>query len=101
MPNPRWAFALILLVLTACTPWRNTYLAKSKDHAKKDEVTKRMGPPHFTRALDAGGEVWTYQYRSMSISGRSKSISGQSYCIEYILRFDEKRILREWRGQGC
>lgn len=95
------AALLLLLVLAGCAHWRDRFLAEGLNRLTEDAVTKRMGPPHFTRKLDAGGEVWTYQYRFSSLHGTGRHLSGHSYCIEYLLIFDEKRILREWQTQGC
>jgi hypothetical protein len=76
--------------LTACTPWRIAYLRDSVNRATQDEITTRLGPPHATRALANGETVWRYQ-----------SYQGDLLCLEYILRFDQAGILRQWARQGC
>lgn len=96
---------LIALTLVACGPsWRARFLGESVDQATRDSVTKRLGAPHFTRELDADGSVWVYQYkgsRPFFTTFRSYTQAGGSYCTEFILIFDEKKILREWRKQDC
>ena len=96
---------LIALTLVACgPPWRARFLAESVDQATRDSVTKRLGAPHFTRELDADGSVWVYQYkgsRPFFTTFRRHTQAGGSYCTEFILIFDEKKILREWRKHDC
>jgi hypothetical protein len=76
--------------LAACTPWRIDYLRGSVNRATQDEITTRLGPPHAARALTNGETVWRYQ-----------SYQGDLLCLEYILRFDQAGILRQWTRQGC
>jgi hypothetical protein len=78
------------LSLTACTPWRMAYLRDSVNRATQDEITTRLGPPHAARALTNGETVWRYQ-----------SYQGDLLCLEYILRFDQAGVLRQWTRQGC
>ena len=76
--------------LTVCTPWRIAYLRDSVNRATQDEITTRLGPPHAARALTNGEVVWRYQ-----------SYQGDLLCLEYVLRFDQAGILRQWTRQGC
>jgi hypothetical protein len=86
-----WVVATVAaLSLTACTPWRMAYLRDSVDRATQDEIATRLGPPHAARALTNGETVWRYQ-----------SYQGDLLCLEYILRFDQAGILRQWARQGC
>jgi hypothetical protein len=78
------------LSLTACTPWRMAYLRDAVDHATPDEITMRFGPPLAARELTTGETVWRYQ-----------SYQGDLLCLEYILRFDQAKVLRQWTRQGC
>jgi hypothetical protein len=90
----RWrlwlAATVVALGLTACTPWRMAYLRDAVDRATQDEITTRLGPPHAARALTNGETVWRYQ-----------SYQGDLLCLEYILRFDQAGVLRQWTRQGC
>jgi hypothetical protein len=76
--------------LTACAPWRVEYLRGSVNRATQDEITRRLGPPQAARELANGETVWRYQ-----------SYQGDLLCLEYILRFDQAGILRQWTRQGC
>jgi hypothetical protein len=78
------------LSLTTCTPWRMAYLRDAVDHATQDEITTRLGPPLAARELTTGETVWRYQ-----------SYQGDLLCLEYILRFDQAKVLRQWTRQGC
>lgn len=94
----RLALVLLLLIMTSCgTPWRVTYLEGAVNQATQDDVAKRLGPPHTTRDLNAGGSVWSYQYRSSHVYEGT----GGTSCTEYILAFDRDKILREWSRQRC
>jgi hypothetical protein len=101
MLTKQFVSILILLSLVSCTPWRVSYLEEAANRATQDDVTKKLGPPHSTRELDTGESVWTYQYRGSSVSGSGGYVSGGSHCREYILTFDQNKILREWRRQNC
>ena len=100
-PLKKWTLAVLILAATvSCAPWRDTYLTDSVNRATQDDVTKRLGPPHFSRELTAGGRVWTYQYRDITSFG-DPIRTLRSYCLEYVLIFDKNDILREWRTQDC
>ena len=85
----RQAIYLLLLVglayiLVGCTPWRSQFLGESVNRATASDVASKLGTPAFTHRLDTGEEVWTYRYDSVND------------CIEYIVRFDSGKILRDW-----
>lgn len=86
-----WAVALgVAFSLTACTPWRITYLREAVNQATQDEITTRLGPPQAAKELTNGETVWRYE-----------SYQGDLLCLEYILRFDQAKILRQWTRQSC
>jgi hypothetical protein len=86
-----WVVALVAAVsLTACAPWRVEYLRDAVDRATQDEITTKLGPPQAARELATGETVWRYL-----------SYQGDLLCLEYILRFDQAGILRQWTRQGC
>jgi hypothetical protein len=76
--------------LTACAPWRMEYLRQAVDRATQDEITTKFGPPQAARELTTGETVWRYE-----------SYQGDLLCLEYILRFDQAKILRQWIRQRC
>ena len=84
---------IVVLTVTACTPWRKAYLESVKGQATQDEITQKLGPPRITRTLDSGGQVWLYRYEGVDQYG--------SDCTEYILTFDTSKILRSHVRQGC
>ncbi len=84
-----FVLALILPALVSCAPQRADYLKGAVNQATQDDVTKRLGPPQITRELTDGSAVWRYR------GGLGLA------CLEYILIFDQGRILREWRKQDC
>jgi hypothetical protein len=76
--------------LTGCAPWWMEYLRQAVDRATEDEITTRLGPPQAVRELATAETVWRYQ-----------SYQGDLLCLEYILRVDQARILRQWTRQSC
>lgn len=89
--------AVAILALASCTPWRVEYLEEATGHATQDEVAKRLGPPLSERTLTNGEAVWYYRYM-----GADYTIdTGSTWCREYILTFDEKKVLRNWVRQKC
>ena len=87
---PGGGFVLIILILTSCAGWPDTYLKTAMNHATQDEVAKYLGPPHLTRELSTGEAVWLYGFTNTS---------GSIGCTAYILTFDGASILRSWQWQ--
>lgn len=85
------------LVLMSCTSWRAEYLEEVKGRANQDAVTIKLGPPMGERTLSNGDAVWIYRYSGAAV-GES---GGGTWCKEYLLRFDSKKILRDWNRQKC
>ncbi len=90
---------LCVVSLFGCipTPWRAKYLADVKGQANQDAVTIKLGPPTGERVLSNGDAVWIYRYTGAAV-GES---GGGTWCMEYLLRFDSQKILREWNRQNC
>jgi hypothetical protein len=86
----RWSSLLLIMVaVTACAAWQETYLAQSLNQATQDEVVRTLGPPHLSRELTSGESVWSY--------GFTNNVS----CTVYILTFDRQKILRDWHWTPC
>ena len=82
------------IVVAACgLPWRVQYLQEATNVATQDAVTQRLGPPIAERTLATGQSVWLYQH--------VRAYQGTTYCTQYVLTFDQLKILREWKRQGC
>ena len=89
---------LILFTIISCASDKITYLNRHTDTASQDDVAKELGPPHYERTLQDGNIVWSYQYTKILPVSGGGSISK---CREYILFFDENKVLRKWREQKC
>jgi hypothetical protein len=74
--------------MVAC-PWRYQFLSDSVNQATTDDVANMLGTPNLTHRLDSGEEVSTYRYNSMN------------GCVEYIVKFDSGKILRDWNWHRC
>ncbi|MGH7166418.1 MAG: hypothetical protein ACREIS_12945, partial [Nitrospiraceae bacterium] len=60
----------------------------------------RYGAPDTMERLDNGGSVWTYYDRgsaTASYSGYARS----TFCLAYVLTFDQEGILRGWAQRDC
>jgi hypothetical protein len=97
------------LALTACAAWRAKYLKEAANHAAMDEVEKHLGRPHSTWDLRTGESLWTYQSgvpsgtdsAGITVVGPGWVIGRRSDCTEYVLLFDQQKILRAWVRQPC
>jgi len=85
--------AVVILLGLGCTPWRVTYLETVTNTATQDEIAQKMGPAHRTRLLEDGNTLWQYEYRGGDRDGL--------WCREYILTFDQQKVLRNWSRQKC
>jgi hypothetical protein len=81
--------ALLTLGLVACESERERYFRKHVNQVSQEAVARRFGPPHRAQELTTGGTVWSYEYRD------------RSDCTAYILRFDQAKVLRDWKEQKC
>jgi hypothetical protein len=77
------------LALVACESERERYFRKHVNQGSQDAVARRFVPPHRAQELTTGGTVWSYEYRD------------RSDCTVYILRFDQAKVLRDWKEQKC
>ncbi len=97
----RWGLSVLCLGLLSCTPWQAAYLDKAVNKATEAEVTEQLGSPHAKRALSTGGSEWEYRYQSSPVGPFGGLDTGDGHCRAYVLRFDEKHILRSWTRQAC
>jgi hypothetical protein len=81
--------ALLTLALTACEGPQAHYFKKHINRVSQDAVATRFGPPHRAQELTTGETVWAYESRQ------------RSDCTTYILRFDQTKVLRDWKEQNC
>lgn len=107
--DARWrtgALAWVFLGLVACTPWQPWQVTSLNEavekHATQAGVTERFGTPFATKSLSSGGSEWTYRYQGSVIGGPMGGIdTGGAYCRDYVLTFDDKDVLRDWRRERC
>jgi hypothetical protein len=81
--------ALLALALSACEGQQERYFRKNVNRASQDLVAKQFGPPHRAQELTTGETVWVYESR------------GRADCTAYILRFDQTKVLRDWKEREC
>jgi len=93
----RWFIVLPIFLLSCCTPWRVEYLEEVTGRATQDEVAFKLGPPVSERTLSSGEIVWLYRYTG-AVVGQA---GGNTWCREYVLKFDAQKILRQWNYQKC
>jgi hypothetical protein len=85
--------SLILLIGCAPTSWRMDYLKEGLGRVSQDDIALKRGPPMSKDALSTGETVWLYQYTSADVH--------QTWCHEYVLKFDPQKILRDWTREKC
>jgi hypothetical protein len=83
------ALTLMTLALVACESQQERYFRRNVNRASQDTVAKQFGPPHRAQVLTTGETVWAYESRD------------RSDCTVYILRFDQERLLRDWKERQC
>jgi hypothetical protein len=81
--------ALLTLALMACENQQEHYFKKHVNRVSQDAVAKQFGPPHRAQELTTGDTVWAYESRE------------RSDCTAYILRFDQTKVLRDWKERKC
>ena len=82
---------LAVLLLNGCSPsWREQYLKKVTNRATQEDIASKFGSPTEEDTLGATRTTWIYRYNQES-----------SYCREYLLQFDKKKILRDWDLEKC
>ena len=99
----------VALTLTSCASWQAQYLKGAANHATVEEVENHLGQPHSSWDLRTGETLWTYQSGvpsgtntgGVTIVGPGWVVGRQSDCTEYVLLFDQQKILRAWMQQPC
>jgi hypothetical protein len=81
--------ASLTLALVACESQQERYFRRNVNRASQDVVAKQFGPPHRAQELTTGETVWSYESRQ------------RSDCTIYILRFDQTKVLRDWKERQC
>ena len=118
---------VVLTFLAGCNrPWRDAYFDKGKHKLTQADVQEELGPPHTRKSTLLGEEtVWTYRYAmseeetdpwgrfgktaerardsARALVGKSKDVTIHPtlYCMKYTLKFDEEKLLKEWKRDRC
>jgi hypothetical protein len=95
------SFAVVLLTvgLAACSlmiPKESQYLKSAQDRATQEEVRQQLGTPRSATSTPDGEAVWTYEVRQIEPGSQNTWATAGSWCDEYVLRFDNQQILRQW-----
>jgi hypothetical protein len=104
--NLLYCLLLVFPLATACVETR-TYvdpdnpLRQLLNKGTPDDVAKQLGPPTAKHSLSDGGEVWSYEFRSSSVSSGQEGTFGSSACRKLILNFDKEKVLREFHRENC
>lgn len=104
-----WILIAMTLAMASCASWQAQYLKGAANQATMDEVEKQLGRPHSTWGLMTGETLWTYQSGvpsgtdtgGITIVGPGWVIGKRSDCTQYVLLFDQQKILRTWMQQPC
>ena len=109
-PWRTWAGLIVVApVLASCASWQAQYLKKAANQGTMEEVEDHLGRPHSTWNLRTGETLWTYQSGvpsgtdagGVTIVGPGWVVGRRSDCTEYVLLFDQQKILRAWMRQPC
>ncbi|WP_447971950.1 hypothetical protein [Nitrospira sp. Kam-Ns4a] len=96
--------AILAAGAVACSTWQGEYLRANVGKATQADVRQHLGEPSLTRSLEGGGSEWLYHYFAGKLY--SELVEGhvggrQPDCTEYLLTFDERNVLSDWRKQAC
>jgi hypothetical protein len=108
----RWVLGILMamgLAMASCASWHAQYLKGAVNHATMEAVEKHLGQPHATWELHTGESLWTYQSGApsgtdaggLAIVGPDWVLGRRTNCSQYVLLFDQQKILRAWMQQPC
>ena len=87
----------LVLTLWGCAIFETqetTFLRSAQDRATQQEVRQRLGVPNTASLNESGGSVWVYHVWDWQPGNRITAPG--AWCDEYVLRFDNQSILRNW-----
>lgn len=93
----------------SCASWQAKYLKAAANHAAMADVENHLGRPQATWDLQTGEALWTYQSgvpsetgpSGITIIGPGWVLGKRSACTEYVLLFNQQKILRAWMPHPC
>ena len=62
------SLCLIMLILSSCASWPDSYLKSAVNHSSQEAVAKYLGPPHLSRELSTGEAVWSYGFTNTGVN---------------------------------
>jgi hypothetical protein len=100
---------LVALALSSCASWQAKYLKAAANHATMADVENHLGRPHATWDLQTAETLWTYQSGvssgtapdGITVVGPGWVIGRRVDCTQYILLFDQQKVLRAWMQRPC
>jgi outer membrane protein assembly factor BamE (lipoprotein component of BamABCDE complex) len=93
---------LLLFGLPGCTAWQAGYLKAQVHKASEEDVRSRLGRPTQVKQFEDGGTEWLYHvFSDPMFDFGYKGQPAEPTCKEYILTFNERRILTYWIAQDC
>lgn len=122
------SLAVVIISLSACTHWRDSYLKGAVEEATQDEIVAKLGEPWRKKdSLLRGESTWIYRYTltkseldPMGVNTLGKGVTqaantaasmiGQGdanlavdkpQCFHYVLTFDQSKILKDWVRESC
>ena len=95
-----WQGMVMVLAIASCAPYNLGYLDEVVNRATQEEIAKAFGPPPKVTKLAHGGAMWTYYDRGSAVVGYG-GYARTTYCREFLLTFDENKILRAWKEETC
>jgi len=87
-------------MLCACSLFETGYFQGKVNEVTQETVAGRYGDPHKQDQLPDGRSAWTYFDRGGGTSGYGSYVRPPS-CKAYVLTFDDRHVLREWKQQDC
>jgi hypothetical protein len=113
----RHGWGLLLLVLASCAP-QACFLRAAVDHAPQSVVAQHLGQPQEVWPLADGHTLWSYRTEQqlwaywhagrangstagLTVEGPGLTVLPSAPCTEYVLRFDQRDLLRAWHRQPC
>jgi hypothetical protein len=117
----------LALSQVSCSHWREAYLNDSLGHATQEDIREKLGPPHMAKeSLLDGDAVWSYRYAlterelhpwniryaakgaaelgnsAAALIGKGQEGSTERIdCYRYDLKFDQTKVLRQWKREPC
>lgn len=113
-----------------CSHWRDSYFDDGVGVVTQEDVRKKLGKPHIVKDPFLSEETtWIYRYgvseseldpigvrtigqgvnalseAAASLIGKGGKGGGEQrervLCIRYVLTFDDKKVLRDWKREPC